>query len=144
MLIVQIALGIVLAVVLLAFLPQIFSISIWLALAAITIAVIGAIIYFFTQEPIVVLLLVGITIGAFFVYKVLSTEARKRFRLILTLLPIIALLYGLLALFFYSQEPLALIVILVIIGGGYWLYRDTSKNDKAEAENRRKMLGYKD
>ena len=144
MLIVQIALGIVLAVVLLAFLPQIFSISIWLALAAITIAVIGAIIYYFTQEPIVVLLLVGITIGAFFVYKVLSTEARKRFPLILTLLPIIALLYGLLALFFYSQEPLALIVILVIIGGGYWLYRDTSKNDKAEAENRRKMLGYKD
>ncbi len=144
MLIVQIALGIVLAVVLLAFLPQIFSISIWLALAAITIAVIGAIIYFFTQEPIVVLLLVGIPIGAFFVYKVLSTEARKRFRLILTLLPIIALLYGLLALFFYSQEPLALIVLLVIIGGGYWLYRDTSKNDKAEAENRRKMLGYKD
>lgn len=144
MLIVQIALGIVLAVVLLVFLPQIFSISIWVALAAVAIAVIGTIIYFFTQEPIVVLLLVGIPIGAFFVNKVLSTEARKRFRLILSLLPIAALLYGLLALFFYSQEPLALIVALVIIGGGYWLYRDTSKDDKAEAENRRKMLGYKD
>ena len=144
MLIVQIALGIVLAAVLLAFLPQIFSISIWLALAAIAIVVIGAIIYFLTQEPIVVLLLVGIPIGAFFVFKVLSTEARKRFRLILSLLPIAARLYGLLALCLYSQEPLALIVLLVIIGGGYWLYRDTSKNDKAEAEKRRKMLGYKD
>ena len=43
MLIVQIALGIVLAVVLLVFLPQIFSISIWLAAAAVVIAVaIGA------------------------------------------------------------------------------------------------------
>lgn len=40
MLIFQIALGIVLAVVLLAFLPQILSISIWIAAAAVVVAVI--------------------------------------------------------------------------------------------------------
>lgn len=46
MLIIQIALGIVLAVVLLAFLPQILSISIWIAAAAVVIAVlIGALIF---------------------------------------------------------------------------------------------------
>jgi hypothetical protein len=46
MLIVQIALGIVLAVVLLAFLPQILSISIWIAAAAVVVAVfIGALIF---------------------------------------------------------------------------------------------------
>lgn len=143
MLIVQIALGIVLAVVLIAFLPQIFSISIWLALAAISIGVIGAIIYFFTQEPIIVLLIIGIPIALFIVNKVLSTEARKRFKLILFLLPIAALLYGLLALFFHSQEPLPLIVLLIIIGGGYWLHRTTSV-DKEEMKRRRRMLGYDD
>jgi hypothetical protein len=40
MLIIQIALGIVLAVLVLAFLPQLLSISIWLAVAAIALAVI--------------------------------------------------------------------------------------------------------
>lgn len=143
MLILQIALGIVLAVVLLAYLPQIFSISIWLALAAIGIGVIGSLIYFFSQEPIIVLLIVGIPMGAFIVYKILSTEARKRLRLILFLLPLAALLYGLLALFYYSQEPLPLIILIVIIGGGYWLIKSTSI-DKEEMKKRRKMLGYKD
>ena len=144
MLIVQIALGIVLAVVLLAFLPQIFSISIWLALAAVAIGVIGTIMYFFTQEPIVFLVLVGIPAGAFFVYKILSTDAKKRFRLILLLSPVAALIYGLLALFYYTNEPLALIVLIVIISLGYWLYRDTSTNDKAAMKKQRKMLGYDD
>lgn len=46
MLILQIALGIVLAVILLAFLPQILSIGIWLVVAIAAVAVVGAAIYF--------------------------------------------------------------------------------------------------
>ncbi len=46
MLIVQIALGIVLGVILLAFLPQIFSISVWLLVIALGVAAAGAALYF--------------------------------------------------------------------------------------------------
>jgi hypothetical protein len=144
MLIIQIALGIVLAVILLAFLPQILSISIWVALAAVGIGVIGAVIYFFTQEPIVFLLIVGVPIGALFVYKIYSAEAQKRFRLALSLLPIATIICGLIALFFFSGEPLALVIVVVIVACGYWLYRDTSINDKVEEKSRRRMLGYDD
>jgi hypothetical protein len=144
MLIIQIALGIVLAVILLAFLPQILSISIWVALAAVGIGVIGAVIYFFTQEPIVFLLIVGVPIGALFAYKIYSAEAQQRFRLALSLLPITTIICGLIVLFFFSGEPLALVVVIVIFSCGYLLYRDTSINDKAAEKNRRKMLGYDD
>ena len=144
MLIIQIALGVVLALILLAFLPQILSISIWVALVAVAIGVIGAIIYFFTQEPILFVLIVGAPIGALFVYKIYSTESQKRFRLVLSLLPIAAIIYGLIALFFFSGEPLALVIVVVIGTCGYWLYRDTSLNDKEEEKSRRRMLGYDD
>ncbi len=49
MLIIQIALGIVLAVILLAFLPQIFSIGVWLAIAALVVAAVGVAIYLLVE-----------------------------------------------------------------------------------------------
>ena len=64
--------------------------------------------------------------------------------MILLLSPVLALIYGLLALFYVSKEPLALIVPIVIIAIGYWLYRDTSTNDKEEMKKQRRMLGYDD
>lgn len=69
MLIVQIALGIVLAVVLLAFLPQIFSISIWVALAAVAFGLVAVGFLFFLDNPVLVGLLIAISIGGYFIIK---------------------------------------------------------------------------
>lgn len=77
MLIVQIALGIVLAVVLLAFLPQIFSITIWVALAVLVIAAVGIGIYFLTSEPVVIVVLAVIAVCGYLVRKDSTSSGEK-------------------------------------------------------------------
>ena len=68
MLIVQIALGIVLAVVLLAFLPQIFSIGVWLAVVVLALVAAGVAIYFMFEyfEYIVAIFAAFIALALFF------------------------------------------------------------------------------
>jgi hypothetical protein len=63
MLIIQIALGIVLAVIVLMFLPQIFSLGIWIALLALGIAVVVGI-FFLAIEHLAVTLALAIVVGA--------------------------------------------------------------------------------
>ena len=77
MLIVQIALGIVLAVVLLAFLPQIFSISIWVALAAVVFGLIAVVFIFFLDNPIYLALLVALAIGGYVIYKIDAKDGNE-------------------------------------------------------------------
>ena len=63
MLIIQIALGIVLAVIVLMFLPQIFSLGIWIALLALGIAVVVGI-FFLAIEHLAVTLVLALVFGA--------------------------------------------------------------------------------
>ena len=62
MLIIQIALGIVLAVIVLMYLPQIFSLGIWVALLALGIAVVVGVV-FLAMEYLVVTLVLAIFVG---------------------------------------------------------------------------------
>lgn len=144
MLIIQIALGIVLAVILLAFLPQIFTLTIWAVIAAIAIAAVGAILYFFTAEPAAFLLIVVLPIAAFYIYKKSSDDSRRLYVALLKWLPIAAIVVGLLALYFIGNEPLALVLLAALGVGGTILYFDFSKNSKENEKNRRKRLGYDD
>lgn len=64
MLIIQVALGIVLAVVILMFLPQIFSLGIWVAILAVGIAVLIGV-FFLAIEHLAVTATLVIVVGAF-------------------------------------------------------------------------------
>jgi hypothetical protein len=80
MLIVQIALGIVLAVLVLAFLPQLLSISIWLGLAALVLGLIAVAFFFFLDNPIIVVLLVAFAVVGYFVIKMDSKDGNEEER----------------------------------------------------------------
>jgi di/tricarboxylate transporter len=67
MLIIEIALGIVLAVVVLMFLPQIFSIGIWAAVVALVLALVAGVIFLASEYRVVALVIaIAIVIGAIF------------------------------------------------------------------------------
>jgi hypothetical protein len=80
MLIIQIALGIVLALVLLVFLPQIFSISIWLLLAAAAIGVTWLIIITFSEYLIYFGCAVLMLLTGWAVYVIFTDISNKKFR----------------------------------------------------------------
>lgn len=76
MLIIQIALGIVLAVAVLMFLPQILSLGIWVALLALGIAVVVGV-FFLAMEYLAVTLVLAIVIGAVVVGIVVSGSKKN-------------------------------------------------------------------
>lgn len=76
MLIIQIALGIVLAVAVLMFLPQILSLGIWVALLALGIAVVVGV-FFLAMEYLAVTLALAIVIGAVVVGIVVSGSTKN-------------------------------------------------------------------
>lgn len=76
MLIIQIALGIVLAVAVLMFLPQILSLGIWVALLALGIAVVVGV-FFLAMEYLAVTLALAIVIGAVVVGIVVSGSKKN-------------------------------------------------------------------
>ena len=87
MLIIQIALGIVLALIILALLPTIFKIGVWLSLATIVILMVGLGIYFFIENAgtiiaILTIILCGvgisILIGRYDDKSILEKEKKRR------------------------------------------------------------------
>ena len=69
MLVVEIALGIVLAVALLAFLPTIFSVSIWIVVGSIIIGLIAVAVYYVFENPIASLLWAVFAVAAYFIFR---------------------------------------------------------------------------
>lgn len=79
MLIIQIALGIVLALVLLAFIPQIFSISIWLLLAAVAIGITWFAIISFSESLIYLGYAVLVLLAGWAIYTIFTDISNKKF-----------------------------------------------------------------
>lgn len=78
--IIEIALGIVLAVIILANLELIFSAAIWLAVAAVGLGVAGAVIYWFSEHPEDALVLLFLAAGVYVLWLIRDVDWKRWFR----------------------------------------------------------------
>jgi hypothetical protein len=152
MLIIQIALGIVLAVLLLLFLPQILTLTIWVIVASIVAVALSIGLYFLTEKPVVFLLLVVAPISAYYLNKNLTENLIKQYIKALDFILIIIFLSGITFLLLYSPDPSVLLLLLVIAmvtlltlkAIGKFISRVDDKKINRTARNHRKLLGYDD